>query len=67
MPRMKPDVVVLIVLVILVLRFVPGHGLWGWVLAVAGVVLVGVVMGIVGRRYPWIYGRRHSARGGTRK
>jgi hypothetical protein len=51
MPRVKPDVVVLVVLVVLVLSLAPGHGLWGWALAFLGAVLAGAVVGIVGRRH----------------
>jgi hypothetical protein len=54
------DVAVLIVLIVLVLSFAPGHGLGGWTLALVSAVLVGVVMGIVGRRYPSIYGQRRT-------
>jgi len=51
MPRMKADVVVLVVSVVLVLSLAPGHGLWGWALALVGAALVGAVFGIVGRRH----------------
>ena len=40
-PRMKADVVVLVVLVVLVLPSAPGHGLRGWALALGGAVPVG--------------------------
>ena len=59
MPRIRVDVVVLLVLVVLVLTFAPGHGVWGWVLAVAGAVCAGAVLGAFGRRHPWIYGQRN--------
>jgi hypothetical protein len=51
MPRMKADVVVLVVSVVLVLSLAPGHGLWGWAQALVGAALVGAVFGIVGRRH----------------
>jgi O-antigen/teichoic acid export membrane protein len=54
----RVDVLVLLILVVLVLNIAPGHGVWGWVLAAAGAVLAGAVLGAFGRRYPWIYGRR---------
>jgi O-antigen/teichoic acid export membrane protein len=56
--RIRVDVIVLVVLVALVLWLAPGHGVWGWAAAVGGAMLVGVVVGALGRRYPWIYGER---------
>ena len=62
-PRVKVDVIVLGVLVLTALMLAPGgHGLWGWALALVAVVSVGVVVGIVGRRYPWIHGQPPRAR-----
>ena len=58
MPRVRVDVIVLVVLVALVLWLAPGHGVWGWVGAVGGGVLIGVVVGAFGRSHPWIYGQR---------
>jgi hypothetical protein len=52
------DVLVLLVVVTLVLTLAPGHGVWGWVAAIAGAVCAGAVLGAIGRRYPWIYGQR---------
>jgi len=52
-PRVKVDVIVLVVLVLTALTLAPGHGLWGWALALVAGVFVGVVVGIAGRRYPW--------------
>jgi len=60
--EVKVDVIVLGVLVVTALTLVPGHGLWGWALALVAVVSVGVVVGIVGRRYPWIHGQPPRAR-----
>ena len=62
MPRVRVDVIVLFVLVTLVLALAPGHGALGWVLALVGAVSVGVVVGALGRRYPWIYGARRRRR-----
>jgi len=42
----------------LVLWLAPGHGVWGWVGAIGGAVLVGALLGAFGRRYAWIYGQR---------
>jgi hypothetical protein len=58
MPRVRVDVIVLVVLVALVLWLAPGHGLWGWACAVGGAVLVGMLVGALGRLYPRIYGQR---------
>ena len=58
MPRVRVDVIVLVVLVALVLWLAPGHGVWGWVAAIGGAVLVGALAGAFGLRYPWIYGQR---------
>ena len=58
LPRIKLDVIVLVVLVLVVLSFAPGHGAQGWAVALLGAVAAGAAMGLVGRRYPWIYGRR---------
>lgn len=60
LPRVKLDVIVLVVLVMVVLSFAPGHGAWGWAVALLGAVAAGGAMGLVGRRYPWIYGRRRK-------
>jgi hypothetical protein len=54
--RVRVDGIVLVVLVALVLGLAPGHGALGWVLAVVGVLLAAVVVGLLGRRYPWIHG-----------
>ena len=62
LPRVKVDVIVLGALVLTALTLAPGHGLWGWALALVAVVSVGVVVGIVGRRYPWINGQPPRAR-----
>jgi O-antigen/teichoic acid export membrane protein len=62
LPRVKVDVIVLVVLVVAALTLAPRHGLWGWVLALVAVASVGVVVGIVGRRYPGISGQRRRAR-----
>jgi len=62
LPRVRVDVIVLVVLVITVLRFAAGHGLWGWVLALGAVLSVAVVVGILGRRYPWIHGQPRKPR-----
>jgi O-antigen/teichoic acid export membrane protein len=62
LPRVKVDVIVLVVLVVTALTLLPGHGLWGWALALVAVVSVGVVVGILGRRYPWISGQPPRAR-----
>jgi hypothetical protein len=56
--RVRVHVIVLVILVALVLALAPGHGVLGWVLAVVGAMLVGVVVGLLGRRYQWIYGAR---------
>jgi hypothetical protein len=61
-PRVKVDVIVLVVLVLTALTLAPGHGLWGWALALVAGVFVGVVVGIAGRRYPWIHGQLPRAR-----
>jgi O-antigen/teichoic acid export membrane protein len=61
-PRVRVDVIVLVVLVTLVLALAPGHGVWGWVLALVGAVAVGALTGALGRRYPWIYGMRRRRR-----
>jgi O-antigen/teichoic acid export membrane protein len=65
--KVKVDVVVLGVLVVLVLSIAPGHGFWGWALALGGAVVVGAVIGIVGRRHQWIYGQRRTAGRGRRR
>ena len=62
MPRIRLDVIVLVVLVALVLSLAPGHGVLGWVLAFVGAVLAGAILGAFGRRYPWIYGQRRRSR-----
>ena len=62
MQKLNVDVVVLSVLVIAFLVFVPDHGIWGWVLALLAVALVGASLGLVGRRYPWIHGQRSRPR-----
>jgi O-antigen/teichoic acid export membrane protein len=62
LPRVKVDVIVLGVLVVSALTLGPGPGLWGWALALVAVVSVGLVVGIVGRRYPWIHGQPPRAR-----
>jgi uncharacterized membrane protein len=51
-------VIALVVVVGLVLWLAPGHGALGWTLALVGALLIAVVLGLVGRRYPGIYGRR---------
>jgi hypothetical protein len=56
--RIRFDVIALVVVVALVLALAPGHGVLGWVLAVVGAMLIGAVLGALGRRYPWIYGVR---------
>jgi O-antigen/teichoic acid export membrane protein len=58
LPRVKLDVIVLIVVVMVVLSFAPGHGAWGWAVALLGAMAAGAAMGLIGRRYPGIYGRR---------
>ena len=58
MPRVRLDVILLVVVVSLVLWLAPGHGVWGWVGAIGGAVLVGALLGAFGRRYAWIYGQR---------
>jgi len=60
LPRIKVDVIVLVVLVVTVVRLAPGHGLSGWALGLVAVMSVGVVVGVLGRRYPWIHGQRRS-------
>ena len=63
LPRVKVDVIVLGVLVLIALTLAPGgHGLWGWALALVAGLSVGVVVGIFGRRYPWIHRQPPRAR-----
>ena len=62
LPRVKVDVIVLVFLLVTALTLAPGHGLWGWALALVAGVSVSVVVGIVGRRYPWIHGQPPRAR-----
>jgi hypothetical protein len=62
MPRLKLDVIVLIVALVAVLGLVRGHGLWGWALGLAAAVLGGAVMALLGRRFQWIHG--HPRKGG---
>jgi O-antigen/teichoic acid export membrane protein len=62
LPRVKVDVIVLGVLVLTALTLAPGHGLWGWALALVAGLSVGVVVGIFGRRYPWIHRQPPRAR-----
>ena len=57
LPRVKVDVVVMVVLVVTILGFAPGHGVSGWVLGLVAVISVGVAVGVLGRRYPWIHGQ----------
>jgi hypothetical protein len=61
-PKINADMVVLVVVVVAFLAFAPGHGVWGWVLAFLALVLVGAIVGVVGRRYPWIHGRGSRSR-----
>ena len=61
--EVKVDVIVLGVLVLTALMLAPGgHGLWGWALALVAGLSVGVVVGIFGRRYPWIHRQPPRAR-----
>lgn len=57
MPRLRLDVIVLIVALLTVLGLARGQGLWGWALGLAAAVLAGVVMALLGRRFQWIHGR----------
>jgi hydrogenase/urease accessory protein HupE len=63
-PRIRVDVVVVLVVVLLVLRLAPGHGVWGWVVGFVSAAAAGAITGLLGRRYPQIYGQRR--RGGRR-
>ena len=65
LPRVKVNVIVLGALVLTALTLAPGHGLWDGVRPLTRSVYVGVVVGIVGRRYPWIDGQ--PPRRGTRR
>ena len=61
MPRLKLDVIVLVLALVAVLGLAPGHGPWGWVLGLVGTVLVGAVMALLGRRFQWIHGQPRKA------
>lgn len=62
MPRLRLDVLVLVIGVLAVLTFAPGHGAWGWVIGLVAALLGGVVMGLLGPRSPWIHGHPRGVR-----
>jgi fatty acid desaturase len=52
------DTWLLAAVVVGVLILAPGHGVIGWVVALVLAGIAGGVIGIVGRRYPWIHLKR---------
>lgn len=60
---MRIDVLVLIVAVVVFVAVVPGHGVWGYILAFVAIALLAAIVGLLGRRYPQIYGKRPPRRG----
>lgn len=55
--RLRIDVLVLIAAVIAMLALAPGHGVWGYVIGFLTLALVGGAAGLIGRKYPQVYGQ----------
>jgi hypothetical protein len=56
MPRLRLDLIVLIVPLVAVLGLARGHGLWGWGLGLVAAALGGAVVALLGRRFQWSHG-----------
>jgi hypothetical protein len=57
MSRLRLDVIALLIVVLVALRLGHGRSGWGCALIFFGALLAGAAVGLLGRRYPWIYGR----------
>jgi hypothetical protein len=67
MPRITADKIALFLAVVLALWLTPGHGLWGWLALFAGAAVLGAILGILGRRFPWVYGAKSSRKSRDRR
>jgi hypothetical protein len=56
--RLRIDALLLIVAVVLAIAVVPGQGIWGYAIGFVAVALLGAAVGLLGRKYPQIYGQR---------
>jgi hypothetical protein len=60
--RFRIDALLLVVAVVALISLSPGHGVWGYLIGFLAVALLGAVVGLLGRKYPQIYGKRSGRR-----
>jgi hydrogenase/urease accessory protein HupE len=60
--RLRIDALLLIVAVVVAIAVAPGLGVWGYVIGFVAVALLGAAVGLLGRKYPQIYGQRSRRR-----
>jgi VIT1/CCC1 family predicted Fe2+/Mn2+ transporter len=52
-----------IVAVVAMLALAPGHGVWEYIISFLALALLGATVGLLGRKYPQVYGQRSRRRG----